>query len=326
MITAFLYEGRGHDRQVKLDRSLPKLSKNKLLWADAESPTLEERNQLQKLFALSVESIAERKTLTGQPKLNMFGSYLQFDLVGLRAFPDSTSQGIPKSTPITFIFSELWLLTLHSGEVPFFREFRKQDRGETMIGGLTGAGLVSSLLGWHLDSFLSAAAKVESLCDAIDMKILGRPTPQDSILRQIVGARRYVAHLLRLLQIQRPVFYGLSRADIEAAIDDAAKEHLEALASRYERTFDVIQNCRSLVKGSFELYAAQIAESTNVLLRRLTFLSVTLGIVGAVAGIFGMNFDTRFGRLGEEGFWIVLVALAMVVSILTIIFRLRKLI
>jgi magnesium transporter len=326
MIRAFLYDGRGHDRELKLGQSLPKLSKSKLLWVDAESPTQEERARLRKLFGLSVQAIAEQKSSEGQTRLNTFGSYLQFDLVGLRGTSKSSSQDIPNSTPVTFVFGELWLLTLHSEEVPYLSEFRKQDRGETMIGALTGADLVSSLLGWHLDAYLSAAAKVESLCDAIDMKILARPTMRDGILPRIVGARRFVAHLLRLLQAQRQVFYGLSRPDIETAVDDAAKVHLQALAFRYERTFDVIQNSRSLVKGSFELHAAQIAESTNVLLRRLTFLSVTLGIVGSAAGIFGMNFDTRFARLGEWGFWMVLGALAITVSLLTFIFRWRKLI
>jgi len=60
------------------------------------------------------------------------------------------------------------------------------------------------------------------------------------------------------------------------------------------------------------------------MVRRLTFLSVMLGIVGAVAGIFGMNFDTRIAHMGEAGFWAVLTAVALFLASLTLLAGWRK--
>ncbi len=44
MLNAFLYDGKGHDREVTLGATLPRLSRQKLLWIDVTSPTAENRS------------------------------------------------------------------------------------------------------------------------------------------------------------------------------------------------------------------------------------------------------------------------------------------
>jgi magnesium transporter len=327
MIRAFLYDGKGHDHEIALARSLPKLSKEKLLWVDVVAPTAGEIEKLRKLFKLANPSIISWRQNKDRPRLSTFGSYMQFQLIALALDGEApTSDEVAETSKVTFLFSELWLITIQTRKLPYLEKFRAQDRGETRIGELTGAGLLSALLDWHLETYLSAAANVEAQSDGIDMAILSGPDSPDRVLNQIVSARRLVSQLLRLLELQRPVFYGLSRTDIELAVDGEANAHFEILTHRFERVFDIIQNGRNLIRGSFDLLAAQMAQNTNVLLRRLTFLSIILGIVGAVAGIFGMNFATRFTQAGEFGFWLVMGFLSLTLIILTVVFRWLKLI
>ena len=75
---------------------------------------------------------------------------------------------------------------------------------------------------------------------------------------------------------------------------------------RFERALDIVEHGRELVKGTFDLYSARLGEKTNVLIRRLTFISILLGAVGAVAGVFGMNFETPYTQSGVLGFWLVM--------------------
>ena len=323
MLNAFLYDGKGHDREVTLGATLPRLSRQKLLWIDVTSPTAEDKTRLRTLLKISDAAVFEEARERHETRLATFGNCIAFDLVAIQA-PEDKAARTPVTRKVSYVFGDLWVVTLHDGELPYLDQFRQQDRGETLIGGLTGAGLVSSLLDWHLDTFLTAAAAIETLCDDIDVRILAGARAGEEVLREIVTARRHVAFLLRLLEVQRPVFYGLARADIEVALDEDAKSHVESLARRFERTFDVIQGGRNLIRGSFDLHTARLAENTNTLVRRLTFLSVMLGIVGAVAGIFGMNFDTRIAHMGEAGFWAVLAAVACFLASLTLLAGWRK--
>ena len=72
-------------------------------------------------------------------------------------------------------------------------------------------------------------------------------------------------------------------------------------------------------EATFEgFYAAQLDWA-----RRLTFVTVMLGMVGAVAGVFGMNFETPYTQTGIVGFWIVLGALSAFIVAATILAQRR---
>ena len=55
----------------------------------------------------------------------------------------------------------------------------------------------------------------------------------------------------------------------------------------------------------------------------MTFITMMLGVVGAVAGIFGMNFDTPYAHTGTSGFVSVIAALTLFVVVATMIARRR---
>jgi Mg2+ and Co2+ transporter CorA len=120
------------------------------------------------------------------------------------------------------------------------------------------------------------------------------------------------------------VFYGLSRPDFSLVADAEAGAHFAALERRFERAIDTIEHARELVQGSFDLFTTRLAETTNALIRRLTFLSLALGAVGAVAGIFGMNFQTPYTNSGVFGFWMVIGVLGIAVALSAVIARWRR--
>jgi Mg2+ and Co2+ transporter CorA len=110
------------------------------------------------------------------------------------------------------------------------------------------------------------------------------------------------------------VFYGLSRPDFAQVVESDAAAHYRSLERRYERAVDAVDHSRELVNGSFDLFTTRTAEATNDLVRRLTFITMMLGVVGAVAGIFGMNFETPYTQTGVFGFWAVVGILSAFVA------------
>src|SRR4029078_6616648 len=103
-----------------------------------------------------------------------------------------------------------------------------------------------------------------------------------------------------------------------------ATPHFKLLEHRFERAIDALEHGRELVQRSFDLYATRVAENTNVLVRRITFASIILGAIGAVAGIFGMNFQTPYTASGTVGFWIVFGTLVVLAVGAAAISRLRN--
>ena len=326
MIKMFLYNAAGRDRELELKMTLPKLSSQQLLWIDITGRDEGDIERVAQILKLDSQCTNDLKKNTSGFRINTYGGYLHFDVASLEIQDEGafSYRSKPKSVRLDFIVGKLWLVTVHHERLQFLDEFREQDRGETLIGRLNAAALASSLLDWHLDPYLEASEKLENFCDDLDQRII-QSVPKDSdILPEIVQSRLYISGLRRLLLPQRSVFYGLSRADVALITADTSENPFNNLEHHYERAVDIVEHGRDLVRSSFDLYSTRIAETTNVLIRRLTFISIMLGAIGAVAGVFGMNFDTSYAHTGEFGFWAVVISLSILGSVFAIVSRWKK--
>jgi magnesium transporter len=324
VIQAFLYDADGHDREVHLDAAtIASLDERTLLWVDVEQREQHEMEKLAELFSLDSGSIRELMNPQEALYLDNYGEYFQFDVVGLA---DGKSEGPDKALTkwrpahLEFLVGPRWLITVHEQDLGFLQAFRDQDKGETMTGALTPPALAASLLDWHLTTYFEAVTELELLLDRLDESLLQR-SARKSVLAGVVATRRRVSELRHLLAVQRPVFYGLSRPDLAHVEESEAAAHYQSLERRFERAVDAVDHARELVNGSFELFATRTAEATNELVRRLTFVTMMVGIVGAIASIFGMNFETPYTQSGTVGFWTVVIAVAGFVGIAAAVAR-----
>jgi magnesium transporter len=318
VIQAFLYNADGHDQEVELDQQcLVGLDERTLLWVDVDGRDRDEVGHLARLFDLDRGSVRELLNPQEAPYLDNYGEYFQFDVIGLsRGENGNGDRALTKWLPIhlDFLVGPRWIITVHDGELPFLQAFRDQGKGETVIGALTPPALAASLLDWHLSAYFEAVSELEEFLDRLDEAMLAH-SARRSLLAGVVGMRRKVSHLRHFLNQQRPVFYGLSRPDFAQIFEADAAAHYQLLERRFERAVDAVDHARELVNGSFELFTTRTAEATNDLVRRLTFVTVMLGVIGAVAGVFGMNFETPYTQTGVIGFWIVIGALGAFIGI-----------
>jgi Mg2+ and Co2+ transporter CorA len=283
VIQAFLYNADGHDQEVDLDEQcLVDLDERTLLWVDVDDRDRDEVEQLARLFNLDRGSGRELLNPQEVPYIDNYGEYFQFDVIGLS--PGENSNGdraLTKWFPVhlDFLVGARWIITVHERELPFLQAFRDQGKGETIIGALSPPALAASLLDWHLSAYFEAVSELEEFLDRLDEAMLAH-SARRSLLAGVVGMRRKVSQLRHFLNQQRPVFYGLSRPDFAQIFEADAAAHYQSLERRFERAVDAVDHARELVNGSFELFTTRTAEATNILVRRLTFVTVMLGVVG----------------------------------------------
>jgi magnesium transporter len=326
LIRAFLYDADGHDQEVDLNaQCIAELNERSLLWIDVQGRERGEMEQLVGLFSLDRGSLRELLNPQEALYLDNYGEYFQFDVIGLAdAAEGNGERALTRRHPehLEFLVGPRWIVTVHEGELPFLQAFRDQNKGETLIGALSPPALAASLLDWHLTTYFEAVTELEALLDRLDEALLGG-SGRRSLLAGVVATRRRVSELRHLLAVQRPVFYGLSRPDFAQVVESDAAAHYRSLERRYERAVDAVDHARELVNGSFDLFTTRTAEATNDLVRRLTFITMMLGVAGAVAGIFGMNFETPYTQTGVPGFWAVLGGLTVFIVAAIVIARRR---
>ncbi|HVM37529.1 MAG TPA: CorA family divalent cation transporter [Sphingomicrobium sp.] len=329
-VTAYLYDTDGHDREVELSpETLGCIGEQHLLWIDIDCRDAADLRWVAGQLGLEQGSLA---TLLGRGEtagVENYGSYSQFFVETAPATVVQDNHGIGRpwlnrheGTRLDFVISRKWLLTVHDGTIGFIDAFRERDRAETTIGTLSTHDFAASLLDAHLEAFFEDIARIEQLVDRLDEQALTSPSSR-TLLGRMVTLRRRVSRLRTSLSAQRTVFYGLSRPDLQLVTQSGAAPHFQVLVGRFERAIDEVEHARDLVVGSFELFATRTAQQTNELVKVLTYLTAVVGICAAVAGIFGMNFETDFFSTGDAGFYVTIGSLLLTVIIATAIARWR---
>ena len=273
---AYFYDAEGADREVEP--------------SDGEA-----LQSVAKVLALSDEAM---HLIVGGGERNQLDSFEDHFQFSLPVAPGSTGQ----SERVDYLVAKRWLLTVRDGDLAYFDDFHAKDRGESLSGRLTPAALAASLLGWHLEAYRTDISTVEKLIDRIDEQVLAEREHRPP-LAALAKLRLRVSVLRSRLGEHRPIIHGMLRSDFAHVAGFPHAEYFLILERRFERTEDLVDRAREIIVGSFELYATRTAQDTNQLVKMLTLVTVVIGLAGAIAGIFGMNFDTPIPKTGLIGFY-----------------------
>ncbi|HQQ07432.1 MAG TPA: CorA family divalent cation transporter [Novosphingobium sp.] len=303
-VRAWLYDACGHDHEISADAIDPAaIAETQLVWIDAEDPGPDLPARLAALLGGDTRALQALLAALDSDAPPAIEKYAGLFTLTLELLPEGDMQA-----RAGFAVAEKWLISLHRGEAAFLSSFREQDKAETVIGLLSPPVLLASLLDWHLDTLLAAVARIEESDDRLDQHILNGGS-SGWVLRAIVAVRRRISALRRTLGRQRQVFHALPRADLLIEVDEDARSHFERLSARFDRVADEVEHAREVLIGSFELFASLAAQSTNELVKVLTFTTVVIGVFSAVAGLLGMNFRLAWFETGLTGFVTVVAAL-----------------
>ena len=315
-IVAYLYDADGTDQTVDLKAGhLKNLTDKQILWI-----TILERDedlirnvisdlQLKNPPIKTILNISER------PKLDKFEDFYRFFISSVN--PDK--EGILRPIPIDYLVGKNFVITISSDEVEYFREFREREKGETRLGGLDTESFVASLLDLHIVSYFRALEDIERSVDKMDDRILKRDLEDEQFLREMVRLRRDVSKLRRWFLPHRDVFYALARPDFRHNIDSDSYENFQLLNQHFETAVDSIESSRDTVLSLFDLYTTKNAHRMNFTVGRLTFVTLIVGTLGVIAGIWGMNFEVGYFKSAETGFWLTIAAMGILTAGLAIL-------
>lgn len=316
MTSVFFYDAKGHDRTVALTPALlARTGKQQLIWIDllrSDKAAVRKAAAILKLDDDLTEALLKHPA---EPVLESFAGHFHL------ALPISPNAGKAKDC-VTYVVAERWLLTVRDGDIPYFQEFRDQDNGETLSGRLTPAALAAALLDWHLEDYQAEIATIQTSADKIDHDVL-LSREDEPPLKALAKLQARMADLRRKLGEHRRIIHGLLRADFAHIAGHQHAEYYKSLEIHFDRTDDSLNRTREMIVGSFNLYATRTAQETNQLVKLLTLITVIIGLSGAIAGIFGMNFDTPLTKTGLPGF-IFAVTGMIALGVLLIIFARRR--
>lgn len=311
-VVVYLFDANGEDREVELNENiLNNVNDKHLLWVnilERDEATLKyvaNTLHLKKVPVRGVLRVYER------PKIYKFADFYHFFIVSVEA----GEGGALRSIPIDFLVGKNFVVTVHDGDVKYLQDFVKRERGESQIGELDAESFVATMLDLHIASYFRYLERIEHQVDKLDERILETDLEDAEFLEQMVSLRRDVSKLRRWFLPHRDIFFTLSRPDFKRIADSDSFESFQQLNDHFESAADSIESSRDTVLSLFDLYTTKSSHRMNNAMRRLTFITLTAGGLGVIAGIFGMNFEVEFFKSAETGFWIAVGGMIILAAI-----------
>jgi magnesium transporter len=202
------------------------------------------------------------------------------------------------------------VLTVHQGPVAALDRFIETLAGETRLGALDAADLLSSLVDEVIVGYYDLAERIEREIDDLDQRALHAGRRND-VLGGIVSIRRRIGLIRRTLAPHREALATLARPEMR--VEETVGLPWPGLVDRLEGALAAIDGLRDSLLGTYDVHMGRVSQRANDVMKTLTLLSAILLPAVVLAGIMGMNFKMSFFD-DATNFWIVIGIMAVMAA------------
>jgi magnesium transporter len=307
MVTIYVSNGRETRRadQVEPQWLLPK--SGYYVWVDLQSPTEEEAGILSVPFRFHELAIEDALKEIQTPKVESYDDHLYLILHGIDF---SAAKHTFATHEVDIFLGEQFLVTVHDD---FSRSVHRMldvcTRNEFVLAE-GPAALLHRIVDAMVDNYRPEVDKLEARLDEIEGNVFENPSQDD--VRQILGLKRDVASLRRVVSPQRDVVGRLARREFP--------QISETLAYRFRDVFDHLVRLaeeanlyHDRVTSLLDAHLSFTSNRLNEVMKTLTIISTIFLPLTVLTGMFGMNvsFPAFPGGEGLQFWWIVLIMLAI---------------
>jgi magnesium transporter len=325
MIRAFLRHADGSiETAVPLERlSLVLEEAGAVIWIDLynEPEPVDERILLE-TFGFHPLAVDDAMRETHVPKVDDWGGYLYIVLHAVH-FASGESSGLT-TRELDIFLGRNYLVTHHEEEMDCVqRTFAACLRDPRAAAG--GAArllylLVDELVAGHEPT----ADAIDEALESAEERIIGMPVP--AVLPEVLGLKRALLHLRRIVAPQRDVLGRLARDQYEV-VEAGVRPYFRDVYDHLVRLYDIVESMRDLAAGVLETYLSSINNRMNEVMKTLTLITTFFMPISFLTGFFGMNFfapqAVAPGWTGRVAFYVVLSAITALPGLMWLWLRRR---
>ena len=201
------------------------------------------------------------------------------------------------------------------------QRFSEGLSGETMLGVLDAADLLSSLADEVITGYHDVAEGIEKEIDRLDQRAL-RGDAKDTVLSDIVAIRRQISFVRRTLAPHRSALAALGRPEMRGE-EESLGEPWPGLVERLDVALLATESLRDALLGTYDIHMGRVAQRANDVMKALTLVSAVFLPAVVLAGIMGMNFKLSFFDEASN-FFVVCGVMAVIAVALLVVARWRR--
>ena len=208
---------------------------------------------------------------------------------------------------------ERFLVTMRRYPVMFLNAIRRDYRSDFLRFAKSPSFLVYELWDHLLDNYLSVQKRMEERVEELQNE-LRQEEVEDSVFARISALGADLLHFRKILLPARAVLTELATRR-SLFISEATQVFLANMAGRVEHVLQDLLVDREVLSESLNLYMSLVSHRTNLVMKRLTVVSVVFLPLTFLVGVYGMNFEflpeLRW-HYGYALFWLAVVVIVLV--------------
>jgi magnesium transporter len=257
-----------------------------LRWIDLEKQDPAQLELLGSRFKFHPLTMEDCAHFDQRPKVEEYEGYLFIVTHGFSMAAESDAE--LQTCELHTFLGDRYLVTVHDGPIrPMSGVWGrvKIERGLSAHGADFVSYLVADAM---VDMLFPLVDKIATDVEALEESILEHAQSQHT-LERILGLRRALVHLRKVLVPQRDVFARLSKRG-EGLIAERTALYFRDVHDHLLRIAEAVDATRDLLGNALDAYLWTGSQRTNEIMKRLTLLSAIFMPLAFITGFFGQNF------------------------------------
>ncbi|RMH40479.1 MAG: hypothetical protein D6689_13575 [Deltaproteobacteria bacterium] len=204
---------------------------------------------------------------------------------------------------------ERFLLTVHADRVEFVEGVKRDLPEDFAHHAQTPSFLIYELWDHLLDRYILVQDQFEERVARLQQRLIG--AVDEDLFAEIGELAADLVHFRKVLLPARAVLTDLATRR-SRFVSDATQPYLHNMVGTVERVLQDLLADREILSDALNLHVSAVGHRTNVIMQRLTVVSVLFLPLTFLVGVYGMNFDNMpelHWRWGYAAFWGVTAAI-----------------
>jgi magnesium transporter len=300
MITIYVHQNGDTTRAEAIDPAWLKPESRVTLWVDLVAPTPEEGRLLTDAFHFHPLAVEDALSAIHHPKIEAYDGYLYLILHGID-FREEEHWFATRD--VDFFLGPNYLVTVQDGDSRSIAAVKSVCDKHDRVLSEGPAALMHRIVDSMVDNYRPEIESLEEHMNQLeDEAILGL---RSNLVRDILGLKRDLASLRRVVIPQRDAVGRLARREF-AAISDELTYRFRDVYDHLVRLADEAMLLQDRVTGILEAHLSTISNRLNLVMKVLTVMSTIFLPMTVLTGMWGMNVPLPAfpGGPGMQFWWV----------------------
>ncbi|OPH34274.1 magnesium and cobalt transport protein CorA [Moraxella atlantae] len=300
---------------IELDDVRRELANNNVfVWIGLHDPTAETIREVQEAFDLHELAIEDAFAEHQRAKVESYGNDSVFVVVRTAKLTDYT---IRYGTTAIFMGKQ-YIITIRQGASHSYQSVRDycHRRPEKMRMG--PIFVLHAILDFVVDNYLPITDKLGRYLREQEREIFSEDFDKQT-LRNMYELKSQLVHMRAVILPVQDIcnfFINHKKEDFLPNFPNQAKPYFRDVNDHLLRALDAVNGLNEMLSVAMDTYMAVVTMGQNEVVRKLAAWAGILAVPTAIAGVYGMNFDNMPELHWQYGYFIVLLIILTICSLL----------